>query len=99
MLENNPCWGSNLNLSMPQFSLHIKWNLQFLMKMSGSLTLLFCRNSLAVQWLGLCAFTVEGTGSIPGWITKILQVVEPDKKKKKKKKTTHYCFESFNLIR
>ena len=24
-------------------------------------------NSLAVQWLGLCAFTAEGAGSIPGW--------------------------------
>ena len=53
------------------------------MKMSGSLTLLFCRNSLAVQRLGLCAFTGEGTGSIPGWVTKILQAAEPDKKKKK----------------
>ena len=30
-------------------------------------------NSLAVQWLGLCAFTAEGTGSIPGWGTKIPQ--------------------------
>ena len=28
-------------------------------------------NSLAVQWLGLRAFTDEGTGSIPGWGTKI----------------------------
>ena len=27
--------------------------------------------SLAVQWLGLCAFTAEGKGSIPGWGTKI----------------------------
>ena len=30
-------------------------------------------NSLAVQWLGLSAFTAEGSGSIPGWGTKILQ--------------------------
>ena len=29
------------------------------------------RNSLALQWLGLCAFTAEGPGSIPGWGTKI----------------------------
>ena len=28
-------------------------------------------NSLAVQWLGLCTFTAEGPGSIPGWETKI----------------------------
>ena len=26
-----------------------------------------------VQWLGLCAFTAEGPGSIPGRGTKILQ--------------------------
>ena len=30
-------------------------------------------NSRAVQWLGLHAFTAKGTGSIPGWGTKILQ--------------------------
>ena len=30
-------------------------------------------NSLAVQWLGLCAFTAEGLGSIPGQETKIPQ--------------------------
>ena len=29
--------------------------------------------SLAVQWLGLCAFTTKGSDSIPGWGTKILQ--------------------------
>ena len=28
-------------------------------------------NSLAVQWLGLCASTVGGAGSIPGQGTKI----------------------------
>ena len=28
--------------------------------------------SLAVQWLGLCAFTAAGMGSIPGRGTKIL---------------------------
>ena len=28
-------------------------------------------NSLAVQWLGLGAFTAQGLGSIPGWGTKI----------------------------
>ena len=27
-------------------------------------------NSLVVQWLGLCAFTAEGVGLIPGWGTK-----------------------------
>ena len=32
-------------------------------------------NSLAVQWLGLCAFTAEGAGSFPGQGTKIPQAV------------------------
>ena len=30
-------------------------------------------NSLVIQWLGLCAFTVEGLGSVPGQGTKIPQ--------------------------
>ena len=30
-------------------------------------------NSLVVQWLGLHAFSGKGTGSIPGWGTKISQ--------------------------
>ena len=31
-------------------------------------------NSLVVQWLGFCAFTVEEAGSIPGLGSKVLQV-------------------------
>ena len=31
--------------------------------------------SLAVQWLGLWAFTAEGPGSIPCWGTKIPQAM------------------------
>ena len=27
---------------------------------------------MAVQWLGFCTSTAEGTGSIPGWGAKIL---------------------------
>ena len=42
-------------------------------------------NSLAVQWLGLCAFTAEGLGSIPDLGTKILQAMRHGQKKKKKK--------------
>ena len=42
-------------------------------------------NSLAVQWLGLCAFIAEGVGSIPGRGTKILQATWCSPKKKKKK--------------
>ena len=40
-------------------------------------------NSPAVQGLGFCAFAAKGAGSIPGWGTKILQAVQPQKKKKK----------------
>ena len=39
-----------------------------------------------VQCLGLCIFIAEGTGSIPGWGTKIPQAEQHSKKKKKKKK-------------
>ena len=39
-------------------------------------------NSLVVQWLGLCAFTAEGPGSIPGQGTKILQVAQRSQKTK-----------------
>ena len=33
-------------------------------------------NSLANQWLGLCTFINEGSGSIPSWGTKILQIAQ-----------------------
>ena len=36
-----------------------------------------------VQWLGLCAFTTEGAGSIPGQGTKIPQAAAQPKKKGK----------------
>ena len=45
---------------------------------------IYIGNSLAVQWLGLRAFTAEGPSSIPGRGTKILQVARRSKKKKKK---------------
>ena len=41
-------------------------------------------NSLAVQWLGVCACTARGMGSIPGWGTKIPRAVQRRQKKKKK---------------
>ena len=34
-------------------------------------------NSLAVQWLGLCAFTAKGLSSVPGRGTKIPQAPWP----------------------
>ena len=36
------------------------------------------------QWLGLCAFTAEGAGSVPGRGTKIPQAAQQAKKKKEK---------------
>ena len=39
-------------------------------------------NSLAVQWLGLCAFIDEDLGLIPGWGTKIPRAVWNNQKKK-----------------
>ena len=43
-------------------------------------------NSLAVQWLGLCAFTAEGLGSFPGQETKMPQAVRHRQKKQNKTK-------------
>ena len=44
-----------------------------------------CRNSLAVQWLGLQAFTAKGPDSILGQGAKIPKGVQRNKKKKKKR--------------
>ena len=41
-------------------------------------------NSLEVQWLRRHTFISEGTGSIPGWRTKILKAMQCSQKKKKK---------------
>ena len=41
-------------------------------------------NSLAIQWLGLGAFTADGPGSIPGQGTKIPQAVRHGQKTKTK---------------
>ena len=41
--------------------------------------------SLMVQWLGLCASTAGGVGSIPGQGTKILKAMQHGQKKKKTK--------------
>ena len=48
-------------------------------------------NSLAVQWLGLCALTAEGPGSVPSWGTKIPQAAwHCQKNPPKTKKTKDY---------
>ena len=44
-------------------------------------------NSLAVQWLGLCAFTAKGLSPIPDQGTRIPQATQCSQKKKKKKKS------------
>ena len=43
-------------------------------------------DSLAVQWLELCASTAGGMGLIPGQGTEILQATQHGQKQKKKKK-------------
>ena len=53
-------------------------------KLLHSSKILLSGTSLAVQWLGLCALTAEGPGSIPGQGTKIPQASRCSKKKKKK---------------
>ena len=45
---------------------------------------IFIGNSLAVQWLGLWAFTAKGPGSVPGWWT-ILRSHKPHSTEKEKK--------------
>ena len=41
-------------------------------------------SSLEVQWLGFCAFTAKGPGSIPGRGAKIPQATQRVQKKKKR---------------
>ena len=55
------------------------------------------QNSLAVQWLGLHAFTVKGLSSIPGWGTKIPQAVQCENKTKQNKKAISAAHSSNNL--
>ena len=47
-------------------------------------------NSLVVQWLGLCVFTAECAGSIPGWGTKIPQAMQHGQKKKKEESQCYH---------
>ena len=61
------------------------------------------QNSLAVQWLQLPAFTAQSLGSIPGWETKILQVVQCGQKRKKKRQRSRgtgswFCLKEYNVF-
>ena len=55
------------------------------------------RASLVVQWLGLHASTAGGTGSIPGWGTKILHAEQSGQKKKKWNGNFHGLISVVNL--
>jgi len=50
-----------------------------------------------VQWLAICAFTVKGTGSIPGWGTMIPQARQPKNKNKLKEKKFSSITKDFNI--
>ena len=52
---------------------------------------------MAIQLLGLYTSTAEGTGSIPGQVTKIPHTV-PSSQKKKKIKAKKSCFSSLRNI-
>ena len=45
-----------------------------------------------VQWLGLCALTAVGLGSIPGWGTKTPQAMWPKTHKQNQNKQTKRNF-------
>ena len=77
-MENRKMWGgkkkkttysSKLSLNCLRLSKHLKTQ--------------SVGDSLAVQWLGLRAFTDKSLGSIPGWGTKISQDTRCGQKKKK----------------
>ena len=51
-------------------------------------------NSLEVQWLRRHTFISEGTGSIPGWRTKILKAMQCSQKNEKKKAEEYTFFSS-----
>ena len=56
------------------------------------------REFQAVQWLRLHASTAGGTGSIPGWGTKIPQAVQCRQKKKKSQFYPNFGIESVQLF-
>ena len=61
------------------------------------------QNSLAIQWLQLPAFTAQGLGSIPGWETKILQVMQCGQKRKKKQQHSRgsgswFCLKEYSIF-
>ena len=64
----------------------IEWLQCLMLKRTEDSKYMSLGNSLAVQWLGLHAFTVEGESSISGQDTKIPQASRCSQKKQKNKK-------------
>ena len=70
----------------PGVSKHLSWDFHaVLMGLKTNLGSSLKGNSLAVQWLGLGAFTAGAQGSIPGWGTKIPDVAQHSQTEGKKK--------------
>ena len=69
------------------FKFHPGGNMySYFISFSGSITLFqefHCRTSLVVQWLRLSIPNAGGTGSIPGWWTKILHALRGAAKENK----------------
>ena len=77
-------------LSTPALSRSIMWSTYIILNFLG--------NSPAIQWLGLHAFTAEGTGSIPGGGTEIAQAVHRSQKKQNSLKVPKMFFEKKHSI-
>ena len=54
---------------------------------------------MAVQWLGLGAFTARVQVQFPGWGTKISQAVKLPKKKKKKRNREREDYRYFSIFK
>ena len=78
-LERNTSWWYGIRRT----ALHDRHIIASASLLIVMLRLLSPVNSLAVQWVGLLAFTAEGAGSILGWGTKIPQAAQCNQKKKK----------------
>ena len=70
------------------------WSVAFIVFWKKKKKKNFLETSMASQKLRLCAFT-DGTVSLPGWLTKIPQVLQPKQNKTSKKQLSY----SFNCDR
>ena len=75
-------WLTNLTVLIILQYIHISnHNIVHLKLTQCFMSIISQGNFLAVQWLGLLAFTAEGSGSVPGQGTKILQAMWHSQKK------------------